>query len=77
MQILKPEKKEALRGAWVAQSVKHPTLDFSLGYDLMVGEFELCVELRADSGDPAWDSPCQEQINNFVLKRRHLVTHLF
>ena len=29
------------RGAWVAQSVKHPTLDFSSGHDLMVREFEL------------------------------------
>ena len=24
------------RGAWVAQSVKHPTLTFSSGHDLMV-----------------------------------------
>ena len=27
-------------GAWVAQLVKHPTLDFSSGHDLMVHEFE-------------------------------------
>ena len=28
--------KEIVRGAWVAQSVKHPTLDFSSGCDLTV-----------------------------------------
>ena len=27
-------------GAWVAQVVKHPTLDFSSGHDLTVREFE-------------------------------------
>jgi len=26
----------ALRGAWMAQSVEHPTLDFSSGHDLRV-----------------------------------------
>ena len=26
----------ASRGAWVAESVKHPTLGFSLGHDLVV-----------------------------------------
>jgi len=30
-----PLKRKA-RGTWVAQSVKHPTLDFSLGLDLRV-----------------------------------------
>ena len=29
-------KRMLLRGAWVAQSVKHPTLDFSSGLDLRV-----------------------------------------
>ena len=28
------------RGAWVAQSVKHLTLDFSSGHDLMVREIK-------------------------------------
>ena len=44
------------RDTWVAQSVKHPTLDFGSGYDLMVREFEPHLELCADSVDPAWDS---------------------
>ena len=37
------------RGAWVAQSVRCPTLDFGSGHDLKVGEFEPRTEL-------AWDS---------------------
>ena len=37
------------RGAWVAQSVKQPTLDFSEGHDLMVHEFEPLVGLHADN----------------------------
>ena len=43
-------------GAYVAQSVKCLTLDFSSGHDLAVRETEPCVELYADSGEPAWDS---------------------
>ena len=43
-------------GAWVAQLVKHPTLDFGLGHDFMVHEFEPCIGLCADSVEPAWDS---------------------
>ena len=42
-------------GTWVAQWVKHPTLDFSSGHDLMVSEFELHVGPRAVSMEPAWD----------------------
>ena len=30
-------------GTWVAQVVKHLTLDFSLCHDLMVHEFEPCI----------------------------------
>ena len=39
------------RGAWVAQLVKHPTLDFGSGHNLMV---------LTDREEPAWDSvsPC-------------------
>ena len=44
------------RGAWVAQLVKHPTLDFSSRYDLMVHGIEPCVRFRADSKEAAWDS---------------------
>ena len=40
----------------MAQSVKHPTLDFSSGQDLGVCEFEPCTGLYADSAGPAWDS---------------------
>ena len=39
-------------GTRVTQLVKHPTLDFSPGPDLTVGETEPC----ADSPGPAWDS---------------------
>ena len=42
--------------AWVDQSVKRPTLDFSSGYDLTVGGFEPLTGLCADSVEPAWDS---------------------
>ena len=46
----------ASQGAWVTQSVKHPTLDLGSGHDLTVCEFEPCVRHRADSVKPAWDS---------------------
>ena len=36
------------RGTWVAQSVKHPTLDFGSGHDLTVTEFEPHIGLCAD-----------------------------
>ena len=39
-----------------AQLVKHPTLDFGSGHDLVLGEFEPGVGLWADSAKPAWDS---------------------
>ena len=41
-------------GTWVAQSVKHLTLDFGSGHDLTVHEFE--PHIYADSAKPAWDS---------------------
>ena len=44
------------KGAWVAQSVKCPTLDFSSGHNLMVHEFEPHVGFHADGVEPAWDS---------------------
>ena len=43
-------------GTGVAQSVKHPTLDFCSGHDLRVCEFEPCIGLSADSAEPAWGS---------------------
>ena len=39
-------------GAWVAQSVKQPTLDFSSGHDLTVPQ----IKAHALSAEPAWDS---------------------
>ena len=44
------------RGAWVARSVKRPTLGFGSGLDLAVRGFEPCVGLCADGTGPAWDS---------------------
>ena len=44
------------RGAWVAQLVKHQTLDFSSGHDLTVHEFKPHIGLCADTAGPAWDS---------------------
>ena len=33
-------------GTWVAQLVKHPTLDFSSGHDLTVCGIEPCIRLN-------------------------------
>ena len=41
---------------WVAQWVKHLTLDFSRDHDLMFCGFKPCVGLFTDSPDPAGDS---------------------
>ena len=43
-------------GTWVAQFVKHLTLDFTSGHNLMVGRFESHIELCCDSVEPTWDS---------------------
>ena len=40
----------------MAQLVKCPTLDFGLGHNLSVGEFEPRVGLHTDGAEPAWDS---------------------
>ena len=40
----------------VAQSVKHPTLDFGSGRDLTVGEFEPHIALHTDGAEPSWSS---------------------
>ena len=45
------------RGTWVAQLVKHQTLDFSSGHDFTVHEIESCVRLCTDNAGPAWDCP--------------------
>ena len=41
-------------GAWVDQSVKHPTLDFSSGHDLTICKFEPRHQLCTDSMEPVW-----------------------
>ena len=43
----------SFQGAWVAQSVKHLTLDFGSSHNLMVCGIEPCVGLCADSMEPA------------------------
>ena len=45
-------KNWGLGGAWVAPSVKHPTLGLGSGHDLTVREFEPRVGLRADGWEP-------------------------
>ena len=42
--------------AWVAQSVKHLTLDFGSGHDLTIREFEPHIRLCADNAESAWHS---------------------
>ena len=48
-----PYKKGKFGGAWVAQLVEHPTLDFSSGHDLAVCGFGSQVGLDADNVEPA------------------------
>ena len=52
------------RGARVAQSVKHLTLDFGSSHDLTVHELEPGIRLCAVGAEPAWDflSPSLYQI---------------
>ena len=64
-----------LRGAWVAQSVKHLTLDLSSGYHLTVCEFQLhirlCVvgmELALDSVSPSLSAPPLLTLSLSLLK---------
>ena len=45
-----------LGGAWAAQWVKCPALDFGSGHDRPVREFEPCIGLCTDSAEPAWES---------------------
>ena len=44
------------RGTWVAQSVKHPTLDFGSGQDLKVPMIEPCIGPCAGRGSEAQSS---------------------
>ena len=49
-------KKKFSRGAGVAQSAKHLTLNFGSSHDLMVHEIEPRVGFCADRAEPAWGS---------------------
>ena len=40
----------------MAQSVKPPNLDFGSDHDLMVHEFEPCIEVCVNGTESAWDS---------------------
>ena len=42
-------------GSWLAQLVKHLTLDRGSGPDLTVQGFRPCIGLRVDSTEHAWD----------------------
>ena len=67
-------RKAWIRGAWGAQSVKHPTLDFGSGHDLRVREIEPHTGLHADSTEPAWDSLSlfKQKILNKQIGRAHV-----
>ena len=43
-------------GTWVAPLVKHQTLAFRSGHDLMVRGIEPHIGLCTDSSEPVWDS---------------------
>ena len=55
----------------MAQSVKHPTLDFGSGRDLMVGEIEPQSSHCADSAESAWDS----LLLSLCLSLAHVLAH--
>ena len=66
----------------VAQSVKHPTLDFGSDHDLMVCELEPHIGLCIDSVEPAEDSlspplPCLfAHVLSLSHKMNKLKTHI-
>ena len=47
-----PLKDHRIRSTWVAHWVKYPTVDFSLGHDLMVHRIKPHIGLCADSMEP-------------------------
>ena len=64
-------------GIWVAQLVKHLTLDLGSGHDLTAHEFEPHIGLCDGSTEPAWDSlllslplPCTLSLS--LKKKKHL-----
>jgi len=55
---MKMTHKTEMRGTWVAQSVKRPTLDFGSGHDLRIlgSSPVLGGVVSTLSGESAWDS---------------------
>ena len=51
--VIAKQRQILHRGAWMAQLVKGPALDFGSGHDLAVRGFEPRVELHIDSVGPA------------------------
>ena len=47
------KSKDLSLGYLVAQSVKHPSLDFGSGHDLTIHGIEPCLGLGADSAESA------------------------
>ena len=69
----------------MAQWVKHPTLDFGSGHDLLVRGIEPRVGLCTDSAEPAWDSLSPSlsaspsftislKINQYTFKKREFIS---
>ena len=54
--FLKKLKIQLPWGAWVAQLVKHPSLDLCPGHDLTVHEFKPRIRLCTNGAEPAWNS---------------------
>ena len=65
----------------MAQSVKHPTVDFSSVHDLLVHGIEpaLGSALTADSTDPVWDSlsPCLSAPHFFYLLTESVIYNYY
>ena len=64
-------------GTWVAQSVKQPPLDFSLGHKLTVHGFKLGSALTGRSllgilHTPLAFPPCSQSLKNKIIKKNFL-----
>ena len=57
VQIHQIFKRFTKQGAWLAQLVKWPTLDFCSSHDLAVHEIKPHSRLCDESMEPVWDSP--------------------
>ena len=71
--VFSVQRKSMVWGAWVAQSLKHPTLNLGSGRDLTVHGIEPRVGLCTDSVEPAWDPlslpvPLSLKINKHFFK---------